>query len=213
MIRSAPQAECVVERAEFIECRDAVSADSLAIARHMCAAGDGIYEFLFDGLVPFVTAVELLAIGIACEDPPISYRNCHVALDTSTGALVGMANAFPADLLKETTFALVPRERMDHLGPMMALQDWGSFFLNALAVDESQRGKGIATRLLAWARIRAETLGLDRVSLHVWADNVAALSLYKAQGFVEVGSADIPHHARLRHSGRSLLMSWARGRN
>ena len=34
--------------------------DSGELARYMCIAGGGVYEFLFDDLIPFVNAVDLL---------------------------------------------------------------------------------------------------------------------------------------------------------
>ena len=33
--------------------------DSNDLARYMCIAGGGLYEFLFDDLIPFVTAVDV----------------------------------------------------------------------------------------------------------------------------------------------------------
>ena len=59
-------------------------------------------------------------------------------------------------------------ERHDHIRPMLALQDWGSMFLNSLAVSGAHRGFGIGAALLGWAEARAAEAGYDRLSLHVW---------------------------------------------
>ena len=48
--------------------------DSGELARYMCLAGGGLYEFLFDDLIPFVTAVDLLSAGIGGERYPVSYQ-------------------------------------------------------------------------------------------------------------------------------------------
>ena len=89
---------------------------------------------------------------------------------------------------------------------MLDLQDWGSMFLNALAVSERYRCRGIGARLLDWAEDRARRAGFDRLSLHCWADNTAALSFYQAREFVALEVAEIPYDARLRHFGGSILM-------
>lgn len=202
-----PKGAAFLNPDQEIEYRTAYLTDSLDVARFICVAGGGLYEFLFDGLIPCMTATEFLAAGVAGEDSPVSHRNCHVAVNRSDGRLLGAANAFPVDLLKAETYPLLPRERHEHIRSMLELQDWGSFFLNALAVDEADRGRGIGNRLLNWATTRARDLGFDRVSLHVWADNTGALNFYKACGFVEVGVAQVSAHPRLAHEGGSIVMS------
>jgi GNAT superfamily N-acetyltransferase len=192
--------------ARMIAYRPARFSDSLDLAHLLCVAGGGLYEFLFDGIIPFTTATEFLAAGVAADDSPITYRNCHVALDVS-GRVVGAANAFPADQLDTQPYPVVPPERQEHIRAMLQLQDHGSMFLNALAVNESCRGKGVGARLLDWAKARARDAGLDRLSLHVWADNAAARAFYKTRGFVDIAVADVAFHPRLPHQGGSVLMS------
>ncbi|MDO9564198.1 MAG: GNAT family N-acetyltransferase [Bradyrhizobium sp.] len=181
--------------------------ESGELARFMCIAGGGVYEFLFDDLIPFVTAVDLLSAGIGGERFPISYLNCCVAARNHDREIVAAANVFPADLLKDDNYMLLGSERHDHIRPMLELQDWGSMFLNSLAVGDAYRGSGIGARLLEWAEGRAVEAGYQRLSLHVWADNISAVKFYKVRGFIEVGIAGIPTHPRLKHSGGSILMS------
>jgi ribosomal protein S18 acetylase RimI-like enzyme len=187
--------------------RTAHLTESLDVARFIRVAGGGLYEFLFDDLVPLLSADELLAIAIASDNDPVSYRNCHVAIDEGSGNILGTANAFPADLLRDPSYGLLPSERAEHIRPMLRLQDWGSMFLNALAVDDQYRGRGIGSCLLDWALAHARELGLPRLSLHVWADNFAAREYYRARGFIDIGVADIALHPRLPHQGGSVLMS------
>jgi len=180
--------------------------DSRDIARLMCIAGGGVYEFLFDDLIPFVTAVDLLSSGIGSEHYPISYRNCCVASVGHDGGIVAAANVFPADLLREDHYVLLGSERHNHIRPMLELQDWGSMFLNSLAVNDAHRGSGIGAALLDWAEARTAEAGYNRLSLHVWADNIPAVNFYAARRFVQVGIARIPAHPRLPHIGGSILM-------
>ena len=188
-----------------VDYRAALAADSRDIARFICIAGGGLHEFLFDDLVPLMSAVDFLTMGVWGEDYPISYRNCFVAVDRATGEVLGAANAFPADDLKKQEYALVPAERQDHIRALLQLQDWDSMFLNALAVSEKCRGLGVGTWLLNWARKCAEAAGFDRLSLHVWEDNTTAVNFYKARGFVEMGIARVAEHPRLPHTGSMLM--------
>ncbi len=187
-----------------IRYRAGLVGDSHEIAQLACIAGDGLYEFLFDDLVPLMRAADVLTAGVAREDSPISYRNCRVA--TAGGVIVGAANVFPADLLRNEGYAIVPSDRIEHIRAMLELQDRGSMFLNTLAVSEAHRGCGIGACLLGWAVTRARETGFDRLSLHVWADNAGALRFYEARGFVRLGTAAVAAHPRLRHAGGSILM-------
>jgi ribosomal protein S18 acetylase RimI-like enzyme len=104
---------------------------------------------------------------------------------------------------------LLGSERHNHIRPMLELHDWGSMFLNSLAVSDAHRGWGIGATLLRWAEARTAEAGHDRLSLHVWADNIPALNFYEARHFVQVGIARIPSHPRLPHIGGSILMHHA----
>jgi ribosomal protein S18 acetylase RimI-like enzyme len=192
--------------ARTIDYRTARRGDSLDIAGLLRVAGGGLYEFLFDDVVPFMTAREFLAAGVAGDEAPISHRNCFLAVGSDDGSVLGLANAFPAALLDHDGYPLVPADRQGRIKAMLQLQDRGSMFLNALAVDASCRGSGVGSRLLGWARARARESGFDRLSLHVWADNTAARAFYRARGFVERGIAEVAPHPRLAHD-ESVLMS------
>jgi len=187
-------------------CRPAVFGDSRQIARFTCTAGEGLYEFLFDNLIPFVGAADFLTLAVATPRYPVSFSNWFVAIGDADGSIIGAANVFPADLLKHDDHAVLPLERRTHIRPLLELQDWGSMFLNALAVSERHRRCGVGARLLAWAEDKARQAGLDRLSLHAWADNKTAVDFYTKRDFVPLGVAEIPHHPRLPHVGGSILM-------
>jgi GNAT superfamily N-acetyltransferase len=194
------------ETSQAITYRAATFADCRELARFISLAGGGLYEFLFGDLVPLVTPTSFLAVATASRRYSISYRNCYVAVDDTTNAMIGVVNAFPTDLLRKENYSVLPFKRRTHIQPMLELQDWGSMFVNALAVSEQHRCRGIGARLLAWAEDRGRRAGLDRLSLHAWADNTTAVNFYKARGFVTLAVADIPYDPRLRHVGGSILM-------
>jgi ribosomal protein S18 acetylase RimI-like enzyme len=57
-----------------------------------------------------------------------------------------------------------------------------------------------------WAEEHARAEGFDRLSLHVWEDNVKAVKLYRARGFAEIGVARLAPHPRLPGKSASILM-------
>ena len=178
--------------------------DSPAMAPLLVEAGGGIYEFLLDGVVPGASVAELLVPGLAAREGSFSYRHCAVAVDGQS--VVGVAHAYPADWMKSVDRSFLPPERLEHIRTFDAAQDWGSYFLSALAVTRPWRRRGVAARLLDWVEGRARTGGFDRITLHVWADNAPARRLYARHGFIEVEVAAIPWHARLTHEGGSVLL-------
>ncbi|MBY6261485.1 GNAT family N-acetyltransferase [Azospirillum sp. 412522] len=184
--------------------RAAVADDAPELARLVGIAGGGVYEFLLDGLMPGMTAVEILVPGLAGRSGSLSYRQSGVAeLD---GRVVGIAHGYPTDWIRMEDYSGLPPDRVAHMGEFSETLDWGSYFLSALAVDPDLRRRGIAGQLLGWFYERARTGGFDRVTLHVWADNEPARHLYAGEGFEEIGRAAIPWHPRLPHQGGSILM-------
>ena len=56
-----------------------------------------------------------------------------------------------------------------------------------VAVDEAYRRRGVAYRLLDYATKTSRGRGLESLFLEVRSENVAAISLYRAYGFAEIG--------------------------
>lgn len=187
--------------------RPAEPDDAADIAGFMTMAGGGVYEFLLDGLVPGVSAAEMLTPGIAGRSGSFSHRHCAVAV--CGDRIIGAVHAYPTDWMRDADRSFLPQDRLDHLAAFDRTQDWGSYFLSAVAVDPDHRRAGHALRLLDWVYARARTGGFPRVSLHVWADNPAARRLYAAQGFAELAHVPVPWHPRLPREGGCVLMGRA----
>ncbi|NYZ11904.1 GNAT family N-acetyltransferase [Azospirillum sp. RWY-5-1] len=184
--------------------RPAEPDDAADVARFVTMAGGGVYEFLLDGLVPGVAAAEMLTPGIAGRSGSFSHRQCAVAV--CGDRIVGAVHAYPTDWMRDADRSFLPQDRLDHLAAFDRTQDWGSYFLSAIAVHRDHRRAGHALRLLDWAYGRARTGGFSRMSLHVWADNLAARRLYEAQGFAELAHVPVPWHPRLPREGGCILM-------
>ncbi len=190
-----------------ISYRYATSEDSAAVASYICLAGDGLYEFLLDDLIPGFTSTEILKWTVGVLASPLSYKNCFVAVVTGTNQIAGVINLFPADLLHEQDHELINTQRWRFLEPVFNLRDQGSLFVNSLAVGRQWRQCGIGGRLLDHAYEQAKSDGYDRVSLHVWSDNLNAISFYEKRGFTILDRVALPAHPQFPDKSGSILMS------
>ncbi|WP_041795459.1 GNAT family N-acetyltransferase [Pararhodospirillum photometricum] len=186
--------------------RDATDADALPIAALMLQAGEGLYEFLLDGLVPDLSAQAILAHLIEAGDGPLGWPECRVA--EREGQVLGMVNAFPVERLDELALDMIPLDRTTHLAPLFQARDPGSFYLSTMAVVPTQRGVGIGVALIAEVLGMAGARKIPRVSLHVWSTNKGAIALYERLGFTITGQVTLPSHDRLS-ARRALLMARA----
>lgn len=186
--------------------RAAAPDDAAALAELILLAGGGVYEFQLDGLFGDIALSDVLASGICGAAGNFSHRHMIVAEEEGGDAVVGMAHGYPAEWMRELDRSFIPPDRLAHLAPFEALQDWDSYFVSALAVLPAQRRRGLGAALLDALAKKARAGGFPRLSLHVWADNAAALAFYAAVGFVEQGRADMPSHPRLPHVSGSVLL-------
>lgn len=180
------------------------AADCPEIARLAHAAGGDVIEFILGSLSPGSTAPEVYLEMVAEPGGICSFDRCVVA-DVG-GALVGMANAFPANLIRNEFPVLNPSERELLLKPRFELNDWTSFLVNNISVAANHRRTGIGTALMNAVVSEARGQGYKTVTLHVWADNVNGIAFYERFGFRRHGVAPFPWHVDLPHKGGSLLM-------
>jgi ribosomal protein S18 acetylase RimI-like enzyme len=187
-----------------ITIRDAKDGDAEAIAILLVQAGEGLYEFLLDGLIPDMAASDLLAHLVETGDSPFGWPECRVA--EKDGKVIGMVNAFPVERLDEVDLDMVPSDRGVHLAPLTQMRDPGGFFINAMAVLPEYRGQGIGRRLVAEALGMAGAEGRKRASLLIWSTNTRAIKLYEEFGFSAIEHVDLPFHKRLS-ARRAILMA------
>jgi ribosomal protein S18 acetylase RimI-like enzyme len=64
----------------------------------------------------------------------------------------------------------------------------GVLSVNGIAVAESARGRGIGSTLLDAVTAEAKRRGVRKITLHVFASNVAARRLYERHGYVLEGT-------------------------
>ena len=66
---------------------------------------------------------------------------------------------------------------------LTGIRDPDRGYIASIAIKAEYRGKGIGRRLLGWGISRARMFGCRKVGLHVFEDNVRAISLYASVGF------------------------------
>lgn len=184
--------------------RPAAPSDAYSIAELAILAGDGIYEFLLEEMVPKEMLAGMVARTIKRAEGGLTWRHCFVA--EAEKQVVGMVNVYPAIWLKDEEEDLLPRDRVELLAPIDEGQDWDSYLLNSIAVRADHRRKGIAAKLADWARQQAKAAGSSRLSLNVWADNLPARAFFEKMGFETTRAFEIPPDPRLGHQAGSLLM-------
>ncbi len=177
------------------------------IANWINSIGYGHIEYLFDNLIPSRTALQQIALVLQ-QDEHYSYKNVDLAIDNNH--IIGLVFSYIADanvVTAEMEIAL-SKDRIRWLQYFTRYQINNSWYINALGVEEKYRRQGIAKQLIACASQRALQNGFQRLSLHVYEGNTAAIKLYEACGFVVVKKIALTGHPffEARNLSTSILM-------
>jgi ribosomal protein S18 acetylase RimI-like enzyme len=184
--------------------RAATTGDRHELACLFRVASSGVADYMWSRLAPKypgLTPLEIGALRFAREKGNFSYKNCVVA--EQDGAVIGMLFTFP---IEEGQHA--DGEPADPiLKPYEELEIAGSFYICALALLPSFRGRGVGTKMLSIAREQAQGRGFGTLSLLVFEQNEGALRLYERNGFEVAGRAPVAAHELIHHTGDILLMA------
>jgi ribosomal protein S18 acetylase RimI-like enzyme len=161
--------------------RRAAKGDAADLARLIDLAGEGIPSWLWSHDAAAQDApLEVGTRRAAREEGGFSYRNAHVAVigGRVAGMLLGyrLPDPYPDEELVEIPALLHPLLELEKGAP-------GAWYVNALAVSASYRGKGIAQRLMNLAETLARSSGASELSLIVSESNTPARTLYEKRGF------------------------------
>lgn len=189
-----------------LDIRFGTGADTPAVADFILTAGSGIFEQLFDGLLPGMKARDVLRVAVADEDSPLNFSNA--ILVEENGVPLGCALCYPAEDygLPPVVRTMLPNKRLKPLKELFESRLEGTFYVNTLVVAEAARGRGLARLLLETAVGVAEEAGADGLSLHAWTDNAPAMKLYSSFGFERVAEIAVEPTKYLVHAGPMALM-------
>jgi ribosomal protein S18 acetylase RimI-like enzyme len=137
-----------------------------------------------------------------------SARRENAIVAESDDGVVGMALSFPSHYheISAEMRQYFPPDRLEHLSDFYAARVEDSFFLDALCVDQQLRRNGIGSKLISLTKKKAKQSGFDILSLVVFADNKAALSVYHRYGFEIAAPVELNTHELIPHKGGCFLM-------
>lgn len=190
-----------------IKYRPGRKADCRRLAELDNIASSGAVEFLFRNLIPGMTPVDIVASELGQDRYPYTYRSVIVAECGSR--IVGMALSFPAryHAITEEMRSFFPAERLEHFKHFFTARVEGSYYLDALCVDDQFRKQGIGGKLIDLTADRARQEGYPSLSLITFVDNATARKLYEKKGFIVVKPIELKSHRLIPHQGGCLLMN------
>jgi len=180
--------------------------DCPMLAELISIASGGVVQYLFHGLVPGMTPVQIVGYNLENDSYPHSYKSAIVALDRNT--IVGMALSYPSSYhtVTDEMQSFFPADRINHLRDYYSSRVNNSWFLDALCVTESHRRCGIGKKLISLIKEHAVEEGYDALSLMVFADNTLAIPLYKDTGFETIQQVELRKNEFIKHENGCLLM-------
>lgn len=188
-----------------MEIANATREDAAQLAYLINLAGEGIPEFLWQGMVEDTESpLEVGAKRAAREEGGFSYRNAKVI--RQEGKVAGMIISYQLDAPYETGDL---SEYPDVVRPLIELeaQAPGSWYINALATSEQFRGLGIASILLQDAEQQACAQGVSTMSIIVASENPSAKKLYLNQGYQLQTSRPVVEYPNCIHGGDWELLT------
>ena len=187
-----------------IETRRSSKADIAHLTRISTMADGGFNEALYGGLDQSVEEI----METEFSNPAFTnfYENFWVAHNHDE--VVGGLHSFPCDDFEnDIRNPLVPEDRYLIESPFLEIDAIGTYYINALSVFPEFTRQGTGSQLLELARRLALERGFTELGLHVFAENSAAVSLYKKHGYREMGRRPMVPHPSMAYSGDILLMT------
>ncbi len=191
------------KRDQILPIRAARPEDAPDLARLIDIAGGGIPTWLWAGMAaPGEEPIDVGTRRAMREEGGFSYRNALVA--DCGGAVRGMILGYRLAHLAQDEITGAP----EVLRPFLELEREvpESWYINAFALFESDRGRGTGTRLLHAALERARQEGCRQASVQFFSENPRAGTFYRRNGFRELASRPVIPHPAFRYTGETVLL-------
>lgn len=187
--------------------RKAQYSDCPIVAEYIYYASDGLLDYLFKDAIPDITVTQLLTYGLEDVERHNSYVGVIIA--ECNRQVIGMLQAYSTihHQIDDEMRAIIPGEKLEQLNEFYSSRIDNSLLINAMYVDERFRRQGVASQLISLAREAARTLGFDKLSLFVLADNTPAQKLYKSTGFQTEKEVTFNDADKINHTGGIDLMA------
>jgi len=171
------------------------------LAEYIYHASDGLLDYLFEGIIPGLTVIQVLTHGLTDAARYNSYRSVLVA--EHKHHIIGLIQAYPAiyHQIDDEMRNFIPGERLETLSGFYRSGIDNSLLINAMFVAKEFRCRGIGAALLALVKSQAKTMGFRKLSLFVLADNLIAQNVYYANGFKRINKIDFRDGAKINHAG------------
>lgn len=176
------------------------------VSRVVTDVSEGIVETLFAGLLPTMPASAVLRLAFGRKVAP--YVTHNVILAQVEDSVAGMLFAYDAkeQQVPQLMENFLASARIDAVREVLTAQVDNALWVNTLWVNPDFRGRGLAQFLLACAADKAQDEGFQKLALHAFADNEAALKLYQKSGFQVVRSVQFSGDLSQRHPAGGLIL-------
>lgn len=170
--------------------RPASQNDAHKLAELMLLAMQEIV-FQFIGKNDREEALQFLHHFTALENNQYSYKNCFILEDE--GLVLGMANLYDGASLHKLRSPIEDYIISTYQLPFHPEDETkaGEIYLDTLAVDTSQQGKGLGGKLLRFLIDEFQKKQDQCIGLLVEKDNYGAKKLYAKHGFAKVGEKSL----------------------
>ncbi|MET1416541.1 GNAT family N-acetyltransferase [Roseibium sp. HPY-6] len=190
--------------AHNIIARQATSDDSVALAKLIDIAGEGIPNWLWNRSAESgQTPLDVGAERARRLTGGFSYTNALVTEDRDL--VTGMVLSYLIDAAPEDDPEALPAP----IAPFVELEKHsvGTWYINALATFPGYRGQGLGSALLASAEHLAREKGAPAMTIQVYAQNTGAVRLYQRLGYKQHKKAHVRlHPCQPYYTGDVLLL-------
>lgn len=187
--------------------RYAVADDLDFVSRVVTEVSEGIVECLFADLLPMQQASDVLRLAFGRNVAPYVTENVILAEvgDQTAGLL------FSYDACEQQIPTLMENfltaKRIDPVREVLTATVDDALWVNTLWVNPQFRGRGLAQLLLEVAADKARDLSLKKIALHAFAENEAALGLYRKAGFEVLKEVTLGDSLSARHPKGGCVLS------
>lgn len=182
--------------------RDAAPDDARALARLITIAGAGIPEWLWSGMAgPGEDVLDVGERRARRDKGGFSWTNAIVASadDDVIGMILGYRLEPDDSPLGDMPEIMRPFVELERLVP----ETW---YINAFALFEPWRSRGIGARLLAAAEDRAREAGCAWMSVQTFSATPRAEAFYLRHGFRRLEARPLPEPSPCRYRGDTVLL-------